>query len=96
MGKRKRFSATFKFNLVREALTGERTEAEIAHEHGVHPVTLSKWKTKFLENGATVFGSDDSLPEKEREIAIPGSRIEPHLSSYFLICVHPVLFYDKN
>ena len=69
MGKRKRFSATFKFNLVREALTGERTEAEIARRNGVHPVTLSKWKAKFLENGATVFGSDDSLREKEREIA---------------------------
>ena len=46
MGKRKRFSATFKFNLVREALTGERTEAEIARWNGVHPVTLSKWKAR--------------------------------------------------
>ena len=69
MGKRKRFSATFKFNLVREALTGERTEAEIARFHGVHPVTLSKWKAKFLDNGALVFGSDDSIREKNREIA---------------------------
>ena len=69
MGKRQRFSATFKFNVVREALMGERTEAEIARQHGVHPVTLSKWKTKFLEDGAKVFGGDDSLKEKELEIA---------------------------
>ncbi len=60
MGKRKHFSETFKFNLVREALTGERTEAEIAREHGVYPVTLSKWKAKFLENGGTV-----CIPQKE-------------------------------
>ena len=69
MGKRKRFSATFKFNLVREALIGERTEAEIAREHGVHPVTLSKWKATFLDNGAAVFGGDDSVRDKDRQIA---------------------------
>jgi len=69
MGKRQRYSATFKFNVVREAFLGERTEAEIARQHNVHPVTLSKWKTKFLEDGAKVFGGDDSLKEKEREIA---------------------------
>lgn len=51
MGKRQRFSATFKFNVVREALMGERTEAEIARQHGVHPVTLSSpgpYSSSFL------------------------------------------------
>ena len=69
MGKRRRYSATFKFNVVREALTSERTEAEIARDHGIHPVTLSKWKAKFLEEGAKVFSGDDAIQEKDREIA---------------------------
>lgn len=69
MGKKTKYSAAFKFNVVRETLMGDRTEAEIAREHGIHPVTLSKWKTKLLSEGAKVFGGDDTLREKEKEIA---------------------------
>ena len=69
MGRKKSYSATFKFKAVREALTSERTEAEIAREYGVHPVTLSNWKKKFLEEGARVFDTDDALEEKDKEIA---------------------------
>ncbi len=69
MGKRRRYSAAFKFNLVCEALASEKTEAELARLHNVHPVTLSNWKKRFLEQGSKVFSGDDALREKEKEIA---------------------------
>ena len=69
MGKRRRYSAAFKFKLVCETLVSERTEAELARLHNVHPVTLSNWKKKFLEQGSKVFSGDDAFREKEKEIA---------------------------
>ena len=69
MGKRRQYSAAFKFKVVREALTSDRSEAEIARENGIHPITLSKWKKKFLDEGAKVFGGDDAIKEKDQEIA---------------------------
>lgn len=70
MGRQGRnYSATFKFKAVREVLTSGRTEAEVAREFDVHPVTLSKWKKKFLDEGAKVFDTDDALAAKDKEIA---------------------------
>jgi len=51
----KQYSAQFKFNVVLEALRAEKAEAEVARAYGVHPVTLSRWKKQFLEQGSEVF-----------------------------------------
>ncbi|MEX2400283.1 MAG: transposase [Rhodothermales bacterium] len=69
MGKRRKYSASFKFKVVLEALQGERTNAEMARAYDVHPVTLSKWKKTFQEEGAKVFGGDDVVKEKDDKIA---------------------------
>lgn len=69
MGKRRHYSASFKFKIVLEAISGEKTESEVARAYGVHPVTLSKWKKTFLEEGARVFGGDDVVKEKDQQIA---------------------------
>ena len=37
---------------------------EIAAEHEIHPVQLSKWKKEFLENAETVFGKEAKKAEK--------------------------------
>jgi transposase-like protein len=66
---RKKYSASFKFNVVREAIEGERSDAEIAREHDIHPVTLANWKKKFYSEGAAIFEGDDALKEKDKEIA---------------------------
>lgn len=69
MGKRRKYSASFKFKVVLEALQGERTNAEVARAYDVHPVTLAKWKKTFLEEGPKVFGGGDVVKEKDQQIA---------------------------
>jgi transposase-like protein len=60
MGNQK-YSAKFKFQVVLEAITSDKADAEIARAYDVHPVTLSNWKTEHRENGAKVFGGDDEI-----------------------------------
>jgi putative transposase len=45
---RKRHSAAFKAQVVQELLREEKTVAQLATEHGVHPNQLSKWKATAL------------------------------------------------
>ncbi len=39
-----------------EAIRGEKTVAEIAAHHEVHPNQVTSWKTQALENMAAIFG----------------------------------------
>jgi len=39
-----------------EAIRGEKTVAEIAAHHQVHPNQVTTWKTQALENLTTIFG----------------------------------------
>ena len=54
-----------------EAIRGEKTIAEIAAHHEVHPNQVTAWKTQVLENLAAIFGdklvADDSK-ERLREL----------------------------
>jgi transposase len=65
----KSYSASFKFKVVREALSSDQSDAEIARIHDIHPNTLSKWKTEFDEQGPEIFGGDDQVKEYENRIA---------------------------
>jgi transposase-like protein len=65
----KTYSPELKPQVVLEALTSGRTDAEIARAYEVHPVTLSNWKKKLKEIGAKAFGGDNQLKEKEKKIA---------------------------
>ena len=55
---RKQHSPTFKAEVVTEALKEEKTIAQIASEHGVHPVQISQWKTAALKGLPSVFERD--------------------------------------
>ncbi len=66
--KRKQYSARFKFNVVLEALQAEKAEAEVARTYGVHPVTLSRWKKQFLEQGPELFGGSEEVKAYEERI----------------------------
>ena len=63
MGKKSNYSASFKFKVVLEAITSGKTEAEVARSYNVHPVTLSNWKKRFMEEGAKVFGGNDVVKD---------------------------------
>lgn len=63
------YSPSFKFQVVLEALTSDGADAEVARAYDVHPVTLSRWKKIFRENGSEVFGGDEELKEYEKKIS---------------------------
>lgn len=70
MGKAKRsYSPKLKFQVVLEALTGEKTPGQIAKAYGVHPNTVGLWKKAFIERGPELFAEDTAVKEYERRIA---------------------------
>jgi transposase-like protein len=61
---RRKFSAPFKAKVALEALKGQLTLAELAKKFEVNQVVISRWKSEFIENMATVFEKSDK-PEKD-------------------------------
>ncbi len=66
---RKRYSAKFKFQVVMEALSGEKTPGQIAKLYGIHPNSVGLWKRQFLERGPELFAEDNTVQQYERRIA---------------------------
>lgn len=52
---RRKFSAEFKAKVALEAIKNEKTLAELSHQYEINAVTISKWKSEFLENMAIIF-----------------------------------------
>ena len=65
----KRYTAKFKFQIVLELLSGEKTAAQVAKAYGIHPNTANAWRSAFLEKGAEVFSQKSMIAEYERRIA---------------------------
>ncbi len=65
----RRYSAKLKFQVVLEALTGDRTPGQIAKQYGVHANSVGLWKKMFLERGPELFEHGDEVHEYERQIA---------------------------
>lgn len=68
-GKRRRYSPRLKFQVVLEALSGERTPGQIAKAYDVHPNTVGLWKKRFLEDGSEIFARDSMVKDYERQIS---------------------------
>jgi transposase len=68
-GIRRKHSAAFKAKVAFEAVKEQKTIAELAHEFGVHPNQISKWKKQFQENIVSIFenhqGSIESTYQAE-------------------------------
>ena len=60
------YSPEFKLQVVLEALSSDRADAEITRAYDIHPVTLSNWKRCLKEDGAKASGGDNDLKEKEQ------------------------------
>ena len=67
MGKRKKWSATEKFEIALLALKGEMTLNEICKRYTVAPCQIHAWKKQLLDLGAGVFGKSEKAIEKIEE-----------------------------
>jgi putative transposase len=66
MRQRRQFSAEFKARVAREALKEQKTVAELAAEHGVHPTQIAEWKKQLVDALPDVF-SRSNAQDRERE-----------------------------
>jgi transposase len=57
---RKHYTPTFKAQVVQELLKQEKTLAQLAAEHGIHPTQLIKWRATALEGLPGLFTKQDS------------------------------------
>src|SRR5688572_13430764 len=68
---RRNHSAAFKARVALEAIRGEKTLAEIAAHHDVHPNQVTSWKSQLLQNAVAIFGGNaiaDDGRERIREL----------------------------
>lgn len=70
---RRKFSASFKAEVVLEALKERKTISELSQQYDLHPNQIGSWKKEFLSGVAKVFeGSVDpereALQEKQDEL----------------------------
>jgi len=55
---RRNHSAAFKAKVALDAIRGEKTLAELAKLHDVHPNQITDWKSQMIERAASVFGGE--------------------------------------
>jgi len=57
---RRNHSSIFKAKVALDAIRGEKTLAELAKVHDVHPNQINDWKNQLLERAASVFGGESA------------------------------------
>ena len=65
--KRRQFSAEFKAKVAIEALKGQRTVADLAGQHQVHPNQITQWKKQLLEAAEQVFSVRQAADRQQQE-----------------------------
>ncbi len=65
----RRYSAKLKFQVVLEALKGEKNPGQIAKAYRVHPNSVGIWKRWFVERGPSVFEQGEVVGETDRRVA---------------------------
>lgn len=70
MKTRRRFTAEFKAKVALEAIRGERTIAELATKHQLHPNQITQWKRQAIENLAKAFDDKAADVQVGREAEV--------------------------
>jgi transposase-like protein len=55
---RRNHSSIFKAKVAVDAIRGDKTLAELAKVHDVHPNQVNDWKNQLLDRAASVFGAE--------------------------------------
>jgi transposase-like protein len=66
MTTRKTHTAAFKAQIVQQVLREDKTLAQIAAEHGIHPNQISQWKATALQGLPTIFERGESAQAAEK------------------------------
>ncbi len=64
---RRRFSAALKARVALEAIRGQKTAAELAGEHQVHPSQITQWKKQLLEAAQELFSDRRGQDRQQQE-----------------------------
>jgi len=62
------YSPEFKASLVLDVIRRDDTASSLAESHGVHPVTLSRWKTKLEREAPSIFSKETDLKDCHRQL----------------------------
>ena len=66
----KKRTSDYKLQLVLESLKGDKTIAQLASEHGMHPRQILRWKNKLLDYTESIFSDkrfqQQTDPDKEK------------------------------
>ena len=68
-GVRNHYSPEYKANIVREILREEKSVAQIAAEHGIHPHQLYQWRDQALQALPIIFAGQGAKEQAAREEA---------------------------
>lgn len=63
-GKRKTHTAPFKAQVALAAVKGDKTVAELASQHAVHPTLIHTWKKQLLAGAEDIFGGPPKTDDK--------------------------------
>ena len=74
MKTRRRFTAEFKAKVALEALQGQRTIAELATRHELHPNLITQWRRQAIEKLARVFDDKGLEVQANRDLRKPMRR----------------------
>ena len=65
---RRNHSPVFKAKVALAAIRGEKTLAELAQMHEVHPTQIAAWKAQVVEGAADLFGAGSAGKSSEPEV----------------------------
>ena len=65
---RRNHSPAFKAKIALAAIKGEKTLAELAQLHDVHPTQITAWKAQLVEGATSLFGTGSSGKPSEPEV----------------------------
>lgn len=69
-GIRRKHSAAFKAKVALEAAKGQKTINELAHEFGVHPNQIAKWKQQLQASIVSIFDNHIGSSEIDHQAEI--------------------------